>query len=205
MNPREAEDQAFRAFAARHGLAVGPGGALPVEGVLQGVALSIAKVDRGQVRFPWPVTRYLATVPIAIPGGLVAYKPNFRWRLGGPRKISDAAGTSGLLGFVHHEPVGDPELDRKLVIYSDDRALARALLTAPEVKQAILGALVAAGHLRLHESRVALEVSERRGGVLRLAGDAAEVEAPAQAAVNVAIALGAAVVAVQANRPAKAE
>ena len=192
MSPREAEEKSIRAFAARHGFSAAPGGALPAHGVLDGVALSISKVNRGQSRYPWPVTRFLATPPAEIPGGVVAYKPNFRWRFRGPRRISDSLGTSGLFGFVHHDPVGDPELDGKLVIYADDVPFARALLTAPSIKAAILGALAAAGHIRIHESKVAVELSERRRGVLRLLATAEEVETLARAATDVARALGAA-------------
>jgi len=192
MNQRETEDLSIRAFASRHGFTAAPDGGLPIHGALDGVALSISKVNRGQSRYPWPVTQFLATAPADIPGGLVAYKPNFRWRFSGPRRIADSLGASGLFGFVHHDPVGDPELDRKLVIYADDVRLARALLTAKEVKAAILAALAAAGHIRIHESKVAVELSERRRGVLRLLATAEEVEALSRAATDVARALAAA-------------
>jgi hypothetical protein len=88
--------------------------------------------------------------------------------------------------------VGDPDLDKKLVIYADDVPLARELLTAKEVKAAILAALALAGHIRIHESKVAVELSERRRGVLRLLASAEEVEAFARAATDVARALTAA-------------
>lgn len=189
MSERETEDQSIRAFASRHGFAAAPGDGLPIHGALDGVALSISKVNRGQSRYPWPVTRFLATAPAEIPGGLVAYRPNFRWRFSGARRISDSLGTSGLFGFVHHDPVGDPELDRKLVVYADDVPLARSLLTAPAVKSAILAALAAASHIRIHESQVAIEISERRRGVLRLIATAEEVEAFARVATDVARAL----------------
>jgi hypothetical protein len=189
-NQRRLEAQALDAFAWRHGLARDRADAvLPLRGVVAGVHLSISKVDRGASRERWAATQFLATAPHAIPGGLVAYKPNFRWRFSGPRKIQDSVGVSGLIGFVHHDPVGDAELDRKLVIYADDVPLARALLTTPAVKTSILAALGRAGHIRIHESRVALEVSERRRGVVALLASAEEVEALALAATDVVRAL----------------
>jgi hypothetical protein len=192
VNQRQTEQQSLRVFAERHGLSVPPDGGLPIHGHLDGVALSISKEERGQRRYPWPVTQFLATAPTDIPGGLVAYKPNFRWRFKGDRKISDSLGASGLFGFVHHDPVGDPELDRKLVIYADDVALARSLLTEAEVRRSILETLSSAGHIRIHQSRVAVEVSERRRGVLRLLATAEEVELLARAATGVVRALCAA-------------
>lgn len=193
-NDRSTEDDAFRAFAGRHGLSrAGADGPLPIRGRFEGIDLAIAKVERGQSRTPWPATQFLATAPLEVPGGLVAYKPNFRFRLPGHRRISDQVGVSGLLGFVHHDRVGDADLDRKLVIYADDVPLTRALLTNPDVKGSILAALAAAGHIRIVRSQVALEVSERRRGVVALASSAEEIESLARAAVSVARALGTAV------------
>ena len=194
MSQRRLEEQAFDAFARRHGLARDRAEtALPVRGYVEGVQLSISKVDRGLTGNPWMTTQFLATAPYAIPGGLVAYKPNFRWRFSGARRIQDSVGVGGLIGFVHHDPVGDPELDKKLVVYADDVPLARALLTTPAVKAAILAALSRAGHIRIHESRVALEVSERRRGAVALLASPEEVEALALAATAVVRALCAAV------------
>ncbi|MDY0004175.1 MAG: hypothetical protein RBU30_22945 [Polyangia bacterium] len=192
MRERITEERSFREFASRHGFTAAPGGGLSIQGTLDGVALSISKVNRGQSRNSWLVTRFLAAAQAEIPADLVAYKPNFRWRFSGPRRISDSLGSGGLFGFVHHDPVGDPELDRKLVIYANDVPLARALLTTPSVKAAVLAALAAAGHIRIHESQVAVELSERRRGVLQLISTADEVEAFARTATDVVRALVAA-------------
>lgn len=192
MNQRQAEEHLFRDFASRHAFSSGTDGGLPIHGTLDGIALSIAKVDRGQARNPWPVTQFLAASPIPIPGGLVAYKPNFRWRFNGPRKIADSLGASGLIGFVHHDSVSDPELDKKLVIFADDVSLAREILTSPDVKRAVLSTLAAAGHLRINESKVAVEISERRRGLLRLLTTPEELETLARSATDLARALSAA-------------
>jgi hypothetical protein len=189
MDQRHAEQHLFRDFASRHAFSSATNSSLPITGVLDGIALSLAKVDRGQPRNPWPVTQFLAVVPSPIPGGLVAYKPNFRWRFKGPRKIADSLGSSGLIGFVHHDAVDDAELDKKLVIFADDVTLARKILKTPNVKDAILSTLAAAGHLRIQESRVAVEISERRRGILHLLTRIDEVESLARCATNLARAL----------------
>jgi hypothetical protein len=192
MDPRQMEVQSFRTFAQRHGLGMSAEGGLPLHGMLNGVPFAVSKVVRG-TRNPTRITQFLAAVPVEVPGGLVVYKPNFRWRLPGSRVVSDDVGVGGLLGFVHHDSVGDPELDTKLVIQADDVSFARSLLTTPDVKRSILNALGAAGHLRLLESKVALDVSERRSGLLRLMTTVDEVENLAHAATGVAVALWAAV------------
>ncbi len=183
---REREDQAFREFATRHGLACSPTTAtLPIRGQLEGVPLSIAKVRRGSPSNPWPATQFLALAPAPFGGGLVAYKPNFLWRLPGPRRIRDNLGRVGLLGFAHRDRMGDVELDKKLVIYADDVDQARSRITAPEAKSAILEALDAARHIRIRDNEVALEHSERSSGLVKLLASAAEVETLAFAAVAV--------------------
>ncbi len=194
MDPRQMEAQCVRTFAQRYGLGMSAEGGLPLHGMLNGVPFAMSKVVRG-TRNPTRITQFLAVVPVEIPGGLVAYKPNFHWRLPGSRTVSDDVGVGGLLGFVHHDSVGDPELDSKLVIYADDVLFARAVLTTPDVKRSILHALGAAGHLRLLESKVALDVSERRSGLIRLLTTVDEVEQLAHAATGVAVALWAAVAA----------
>ncbi|MBW2456003.1 MAG: hypothetical protein JRI68_15910 [Deltaproteobacteria bacterium] len=183
---RQGEDQAFREFATRHGLACAPRtAALPIRGQLDGVPLSVAKVRRGSGSNPYPATQFLALAPAHFAGGLVAYKPNFVWRLPGPRRISDDIGRRGLLGFAHHDRMGDRELDKRLVVYADDVEQARARITAPDAKQAILTALDAAGHIRIRDNEVALELSERRSGLVKLLASAEEVETLAFAAVAV--------------------
>jgi hypothetical protein len=196
MDPRQIEVQCFQTFAQRYGLGMPVAGSLPIQGMLDGVSFSMSKIVRG-TRNPTRITQFLAAVPVEIPGGLVAYKPNFHWRLPGSRTVSDDVGVGGLIGFAHHDPVGDPELDRKLVIYADDVAFGRALLTTPDVKRAILRALGEAGHVRLLGSTVALDVSERRSGLLRLMTTVDEVESLAHAATGVAVALWAAVAALR--------
>ena len=192
MDPRQMEVQSFRTFAQRYGLGMSAEGGLPLHGTLNGLPFAVSKVVRG-TRNPTRITQFLAAVPVPIPGGIVVYKPNFHWRLPGPRTVSDDVGVGGLLGFAHHDSMGDRELDTKLVIYADDVVFARALLTTPDVKRSILNALGAAGHLRLLESKVALDVSERRSGLLRLMTTVDEVENLAHAATGVAVALWAAV------------
>ena len=66
----------------------------------------------------------------------------------------------GLLSFVHQDRVGDREFDKKLVTYADNPTQARALLTSPEAKRAILAALETAGHIRIQKDRVMLDVRE---------------------------------------------
>jgi hypothetical protein len=186
MNARHPEDQAIDAVSRRYHLArERPESVLPVRGFFEGIQLSISKVNCRTGNNRWMATQFLATAPYVIPGGVVAYKPNFLWRFSGKRHIQDSVGAAGLIGFVHHDSVGDAELDEKLVMYADDVPLARALLTTPAVKAAILGALGKAGHIRIHESRVALDVSERRRGGFTPLAVPEEVEALARAATGV--------------------
>jgi len=186
----DAQRRALGAFAVRHGFVPAtPGASLPLSGALDGIAMVLSRPNRGTMTNACWVTRFVATAPFALPGGLVAYKPNFRWRLPGPRRVSDSLGVSGLLGFVHHDPIGDPALDRALVMFADEPAVAAALLRAPAVRAAILEALARAGHLRIEGSQVAIEVPERRGGVLAPFASPDEVEQLARAATTLVRAL----------------
>ena len=101
MSERHLEEQAFDAVSRRYGLVRDrPDSVLPVRGYFEGIQLSIAKVNRGLSGNPWMATQFVATAPYLIPGGLVAYKPNFRWRFAGERHIQDSVGLGGLIGFV---------------------------------------------------------------------------------------------------------
>jgi hypothetical protein len=149
----DAQRAALGAFAARHGFVPAtPGAPLPLSGTLDGVAVVLSRSNRGTSTNACWVTCILASAPLALPGGLVAYKPNFRLRLPGPRRISDSPGVGGPIGFAHHDPIGDASLDGALVMFADEPATAAALLRDPPVRAAILETLARAGHLRIEAS-----------------------------------------------------
>lgn len=135
-------------------------------GTVSGRPVEIGPVRHGPSGDTMAFTRFRVAPQRPLPAGVYVHTQTFRYNDAGPRTRAtpaydgryDDPTARSLIGSVPEVVLGDPALDRALVIQARDEVGVRRLLTGADVRGAVLGIASSGDHFRINEHAVEIDV-----------------------------------------------